>query len=629
MHGFLGCIEDDDSGAQAMRRWMESWIGAGCPKRRFQVREGAFSFVGSSEPSAEADPVAHGGEGLVLGFSGFIARDQLAESGRAAPRDDAEVAAELLRRYRQGGAEALVALNGRYVAWVWDPKAGRLELMNDLLGLKPVFLWHGGKRFAFASNVWAIACHPRFRRGIDRRGMADLLLISHQQGSRTLFEEVSVLAPGSVTTWQGGRLWSRTVRTLEFSRERWDWSIERIADAMYSLLEQSVRRRVAEGRRVRLPLSGGFDSRVLLDLLTRQRAVVEAITQIQYGAYAQDARYARRLARIAGVGHRVVPLADEVFARYRQECVAVNGGMYDVHTGRFLSLMDLSGAEVIPTVSGHLGGELTGRFQISDARYATAEEHFALAFREVNMFRFPPDRLRFLVDGRAEASLVAESVEECRRFFLSHSGSPFQRLFHWDLLLSRRRYIAYQLVYYEQYAPVAAPFYDREFVDFMCSVPFAAVEGQRAYKEMLRRHMPALARVPNTNTDLPVLLSTRAVVGDLLRTQYRRFVQSPLRRVVRLRRWVGHPGSQYGYALQGASRPVLEHILRSLDRLGPFLDPDRVREAVERQLAGDHSFSMGLLALSTFATALEMLDDPHAAIRAVSRRPAAQEVFAQ
>ncbi len=616
MHGFIGFAEEDTAHADPMRRWMEAWISTPPEKRRFEVRQGPFFFTASKEPSTKEDPVAFEDGGLVLGFNGFIAADQLADQDNPAPKTHDQIAAALLRRYRAKGAESLASLNGRYLAWVWNPAEHRLELMNDMLGLKPIFLWHRGTSFVFASNVWAIVCHPKFDKTIDRRGLADLLLLSHQQGERTLFEDVSILPPGSVTTWEAGKVSSRVVRNLAFSQERWDWSMDRIADDMYALMQQSVRRRVANGARVRLPLTGGFDSRVLLGLLAARPVTVHAVTQTQHGHFGMDSRYARQLARIAGVQHTVVPFGDGVFARYRQQCVAINGGMYDIHTGRFLSLLELSGGEQIPTVSAHLGGEFTCRFQIPDTKFSTPDEHFRLAFEEVNSYRFAPDRLRRLMDGSPAADRVEDSVEDCRRFFVSHPGSYFQRFFNWDLLLYRRRYISYQLLYYEQFAPVIVPFYDRDFADFMCSVPFAAVEGQRAYLAMMRRYFPVLARVPNTNTALPVLISTKAVVRDFVDSQYKRFFRRPLQRLLHPRRWVDHPNVQFGFALCGGSRAVLDHILASKERLAEYLNPQEVQEAVDRQVKGDHSSSLGLLSLSTFATALEMLEDPHAAVRA-------------
>ncbi|MCK4374968.1 MAG: hypothetical protein KAX19_06545, partial [Candidatus Brocadiae bacterium] len=540
---------------------------------------------------------------------------QLAGTDSGEPRTDAEVAAALLRLYRERGADSLVGLNGRYTVCVWDSEENSLYLMNDILGLMPVFLWQKARSFAFGSNIWPIVCHPLFSKEIDPRGVVDLLLVSHQQANRTLLTDVSVLPPGSVTAIRGGKVTSRVARTLQFSDQRWDWGIDTIADAMYSLLEQSVRRRMPQGAEVLLPLSGGFDSRVMLGLLARHSATPRAITQYTYGWLSEDARYAKRLARRAGVAHETILLPDDFLAAYRRKCVAISGGLYDIHTSRYLSLLANSRTDPILTVSGHLGGELTGRFHKSEAALLSPEEHFDLAFKEINGFRFSPALVRRMLAGGAAKDLVDGALDECRQFFLSHDGSHFQRFTNWDLCLYRRRFISFQLLYLEQLAPVIAPFYDLDFADFMCSLPFAALQRQRAYREMICRHLPSLARVRNTN-DLPLVVTTRQVVEDFLGTQYRRFVRRPLNRLLRPRRWVPHPNLQYGFALSGQSRGVLDHLVANVDRMAPYLNPDQVRDAVNRQLDGDSSNSMGLLALSAFVTTLEMLDDPYSAVRA-------------
>jgi len=616
MHGFIGCVEQDARSAQAMADWMAEWIKLEPRKGAFQAGSAPFLYMGSTESDAGGSPTASGPDGLTLVYSGFVARDQLCDATGAEPQTDSEVAAALLTLYQSDGAEALAALNGRYVVAVHDAQVGELHLMNDAIGLKPVFVWQDGSSFAFASNVWAIVCHPRFRKEIDLRGMVDLLMLSHQQATRTLHKDVSVLAPGSVTTFSGSKLTSRTVRNLEFSDARWSWGMDRIADEMYQHLTQSLRRRIPDGVDVRLPLSGGVDSRTILGLLAERPVRIHAFTQCQPGAYNVDARNAKQMARRVRIPLKRVPLADDFLARYRQKCVAINGGLYDIHTGRYLSMSDQSRTDAYAVVSGHLGGELTGRFQIPDTAFASRDERYALAFKEVNMFRFDAARMRALLAEALPEGLVEESLAECKGFYMSHTGEAFQQGMNWDIMLSRRRYISFQVLYLEQFCRAAAPFYDREFVDLMCSVPFCALEGQRAYLDMVCRHFPGLARVPNSNTDRPLIVSTRFVVTDFARTQYRHLVQRPLHRVLKLRRWVGNPCLQHGFALMGPSSSVLDHIVGNAEQIAPYLDPVTVRKEIDDHLRGANVHPMGLLALSAFVTTLEMLDDPYLAIRA-------------
>lgn len=614
MHGFLGCIERDSSSARAMTDWMEKWHAIEPSKRSLEIERSPFRFRQSIETGWDTRPVARSDEGLTLGYCGFISADQFEDQGRHAPTSDTQVAEALLKRYREDGSDSLAGMNGRYVVWVWDSEAGRLELIDDILGLKPVFLWQNGDSFAFSSNIWAIACHPQMGDGIDPQAMVDLLLLNHQQGNRTLLAEVDVLPPGSVAIFQDGELRSRRVVELEFSRERWNWSIEKTARRMHELLNQALERRVPEGSNVLLPLSGGLDSRALLGLLGEHPVDQYAVSQYTHGALGLDTRLAKRLASTAGVRHRAVPLPDDFLSRYRAKSVSINGGMYDLHTGRFLSLFDLSLSEGRPIVSGHLGGELTGRFHIHDSQFSSVDEHFQCAFREENMYRFPRERLERLLRPQFADGLVDATFDECRRSFLDHDGTHWQRFWDWDLLLYRRRYDAYMLLYFEQFHKVIAPFYDRDFADFAFSLPWAALERQRAYCEMHRKSFPRLARVPNSNTERPPRISTRYVLADFVSTQWRRFVRYPLQRVLGVRRWYEHPCEQIGFALSGASKPVLEHILDNLDRISPWLAAEGVRHAVHSQLEGDNVCAMGLLGLSTFVTALEMLEEPRRAL---------------
>jgi asparagine synthase (glutamine-hydrolysing) len=590
---------------------MSEWIAAAPTKRSFEVQRPSFFYLGSEPEDEGGRPMASDENGSVLMFSGFIASDQLPAANGAGGGSD--IAASLLRLYRQSGPGGLVGLNGRYVIAVWDAGKRRLALMNDLLGLKPAFFWSDEGGFAFSSSVWPIACHPRFRKKLSPEGVADMLLFNHQQGDGTLFQGVTLLPPGSITTVQCGEVKSERVSPVPHTTERWHWGIERTADAMHELIGQGLARRVPDGVSLQLPLSGGMDSRVMLGFLRRRRVHVRTITQHQPGLYGLDRRYAKRLARRARVPNRPVPIPDDFLARHRLLSVLIGGGLYDIHVSRYLALIDhLDPSELV--VSGYMGGELTGQLHTSDRDFAGPEEQFALVLAEANKHRFPPAGARELLDGSAEG-LVEERVNGYRQFFFSQDGEFSHRYNNWNLLQFQRRYTSFQPFYFEQFGPVRTPYYDRDYVEFVCSLPFAALEGQRAYREMQSRHFPELAKIPDTNTGEPPRLSTGYVLRDVLYSQYARFVRRPLQRLCPLRRWVESQMQQYGFALMGDSRPVLDHLMRSRDLLASHMSAEAVEAAVGRQRAGDHSEVMGLLGLSAVATALEIMDDPHGALR--------------
>jgi hypothetical protein len=610
MHGSLGRVSVESDDLQRMRSWMKAWIATPPKKESFEVNSGQFAYLASCKQIGGDWPTASDGD-LLLVFSGFIAPDELAGEAAAPPQTASQTANALLQLYRRKGAEALAALNGRYVACVWNLTSKTLELMNDILGYRPTFLWREAGSFAFSSSVWALAVHTAFRKQIDPRGLVDLLLLGHQQGNRTLFEDVELLRPGGVTRVRDGRVEFQSVRNLLFSDDRWHWSVGHVAEEMYRLLEQSIQRYIHDGMAVQLPLSGGLDSRVLLGFLCQRPVKVYAVTQYPRGFLPEDvaseARYARRAARAAGVEHKVVPYRHNVFDTYRERCVAISGGMYDTHTCRFLSLLDAAPFGHIPTVTAHLGGELTSRFQIAETQFSSTEEHFRLALGQLNYFPLAPATVTAMTRATLGDGLVEQALDECTALMASHKGPFFHQHFVWDLMLRRRRYISYMLHFIDQFSDTIAPFYDRDFVDFICSLPFAAIEEQRAYCAMQRQHFPLLSRIPNTTTGAPVLSSTLATVKDCLRNQVRR-----ARRYIPFRK----SPEELGFYLSGGSKPVLDHLLRNADMYSSYLEPEAVKEAVARHLAGDMSQSMGLLALSAFVTALDMLDDPYAAIRA-------------
>ena len=66
---------------------------------------------------------------------------------------DTEVA---LHAYLEWGSDFVEQIDGMFAIAIWDARERKLRLYRDRPGIKPLYYYHDGRRFAFASELKAI-----------------------------------------------------------------------------------------------------------------------------------------------------------------------------------------------------------------------------------------------------------------------------------------------------------------------------------------------------------------------------------------------------------------------------------------------------------------------------------------
>src|SRR6266705_1642770 len=177
-------------------------------------------------------------------------------------RSDTEV---ILHAYAAYGEACVERLSGMFAFAIWDGARRRLFLARDRLGKKPLYYWHRGGRFVFASEPKALLLHPEVSRGLDPAALHHYLAFGYTPAERSIFDGIAKLPPGHTATLAEGR--------LELRRY---WSLPtEVAGAPPPTREEAtarVRSEVVEAVRLRLEsdvplgvfLSGGIDSSAIV-----------------------------------------------------------------------------------------------------------------------------------------------------------------------------------------------------------------------------------------------------------------------------------------------------------------------------------------------------------------------------
>src|SRR4051794_40412893 len=269
-----------------------------------QNRLGIIDLVHGDPPITNEDgAVAAGLNGESYNFRGIPG--ELGRKGHPLPPEgDTEVIAHLAEEL--GPVDLCRRLDGMFTFAVWDENRGRLIIGRDRLGKKPLYYWHSGDRFVFASEIKGLFADPAVPRELDDAAIPAYLTFGYVPTPRTFFAGIMSLPPGHVLTLEPGgeprieRYWAPRIAGVE-GTPRLDVSLPDAARQVRAGLEEAVARRLVSDVPLGAFLSGGIDSAAVVGIMAGQ--VDRPVETFTIGFDDRDGFDERPYARMAATRH--------------------------------------------------------------------------------------------------------------------------------------------------------------------------------------------------------------------------------------------------------------------------------------------------------------------------------------
>jgi asparagine synthase (glutamine-hydrolysing) len=525
-------------------------------------------------------------------------RQRLAAAGFALRADsDAEL---ILRLYQQQGEAFPACLNGQFAAAIWDSQTQKLLVVNDRLGLHPIYYHHRPGRLLFGSGVRALLTDPDLPRRIDGTAIAEFLTFDHVLGQRTLLQDVHLLPQASVLVYQRGqvkitRYWTpQSLLTHPLRPE------EEYRQELIHFLRLAVQRQDDDRLPYGLMLSGGLDSRVLLALLAEHRGDRQLNTFTWSIPNSDDARCAREIAKVTGTAHHFFELKPDWLLEKAERGVQITDGMGNLVNLHAFAALEQESQYAQVMYKGFMGDAMFG-FGIRPRFWADYDDQTRMdvhieAYRDYRVlsFDFPEHAALFTPAFRRE---LGDSVMEDYRAGMAGSNSrqlTDQRIY-FDLTQRVPRMTVNGVLVVRDRAAVRLPFCDNDLVEFSLHMPPWMLYERSLMTHAFIEAYPRLARVPLASTGLPMIADAREVWQ-----RARHLAQWHLRKHG-LQRLAGpdrRPYKDYNLWFRTVLRPWAEGTLlhpQSLDR--GYFNPDFITRLVQDHMSGkaNHAVRLGAL----------------------------------
>jgi asparagine synthase (glutamine-hydrolysing) len=241
--------------------------------------------------------------GEIYGFRRL--RAELERRGHAfRTQSDTEV---LLNAYLEWGESFVDHVDGMFAIAIYDARDRQLRLYRDRAGIKPLYYFHDGRRFAFASELKAI---ERLLAGEslerDPSALYDFLGYRYVPAPKTLYRHCFKLLPGHSLRFDpdsGRASTPQSYWRLETAPRNERITADAAAEELRALIDESVRDQMIADVPLGFFLSGGIDSSVVVAAASGAGARVSTFSIGFDSDEVSETPYARLVAAHFGTDH--------------------------------------------------------------------------------------------------------------------------------------------------------------------------------------------------------------------------------------------------------------------------------------------------------------------------------------
>jgi len=173
----------------------------------------------------------------------------------------------ILAGFLKEGVNFFNKLNGIFSFAIWNKKENELILARDSHGIKPLYYSVKDEQMIFSSEIKAILEHE-VERKLDIDAFNIYMRVLYTPAPYTLFKDIYKMMPGEILRYKNGKIQSRYIKS-ESVKSR--GSLENVIDT-------AVERQLVSDKPVGIYLSGGIDSSIILDSVSRVRDRIDTFS---------------------------------------------------------------------------------------------------------------------------------------------------------------------------------------------------------------------------------------------------------------------------------------------------------------------------------------------------------------
>ncbi|MBE9573487.1 MAG: asparagine synthase (glutamine-hydrolyzing) [Proteobacteria bacterium] len=215
-------------------------------------------------------PMSNENDTLSITFNGEIynyqeLRKDLGKRHEFKSQSDTEV---ILHLYEEKEEGCLQCLRGMFAFAIYDLRKKKLFMARDHLGQKPLYYYHDGDTFAFASEIKALLALKPELRELDPNALYEYLTIRIITPPRSMFRRIRKLPPGHFLTFQNDKVSINRYWRLKYE-PKIGADFHTVLENLEEQLLSTVKYHLVSDVPVGAFLSGGMDSSLIVAMMSK------------------------------------------------------------------------------------------------------------------------------------------------------------------------------------------------------------------------------------------------------------------------------------------------------------------------------------------------------------------------
>lgn len=257
---------------------------------------------------------------IVAGFYGQAVGYKDQETGELVEIDvdnsDETVLKKIIHAYKTGKLENFIpSVNGLFSFFIYDKEKNKLIIGNDRYGLKPIYYRKIPGGIMFSSELKGLVEIKQkiknLENNINQEAIIEYFTFQHLFGIKTMIKEISLLFPASILNFKNDKIVLTNYWKPEF-KEKLGITEDEAVKELARLFKKAVKRRIPKNQKnIGISLSGGLDSRIILDVLKElEKENHFNLFSFNYGTTKNnlDSLFSGQLASLYNTTHKFIPI---------------------------------------------------------------------------------------------------------------------------------------------------------------------------------------------------------------------------------------------------------------------------------------------------------------------------------
>lgn len=382
---------------------------------------------------------------------------------------------------------------------------------NDYAGTIPVF--YSNLDSVVISNIEpavVLATNTK-EKDVSYENLYGYLKYVHFIWDETAYNHIRVMEPDSLYSFSSANeVIKKYLETVKCSDENLYLSNEEVAFKLYELNNKLVINALENYDQIILPLSSGYDSRMILAALSTRPDLKEKVFCFTYGSLgAIEVEAARRLTKSLGIKWKYIDLPMEFLRKeYLSQIDSIFGaslhmhGMYQIEFYKELSKHITISPNACLTsgfMTGVPAGQHNSLLSIDNAGKLTdAMNKFSQSkcWSNSDLNKLPPFQDKNYLD-------TAE--ERFGKAFSRFSGRLDQKAVMFDVWTRQRSFVSYYPRTLEWLIPTVSPHMNSEYVSFFMSLSKHHLDDRYAVELMFKHCYPELSKIVSNSNGIKAI----------------------------------------------------------------------------------------------------------------------------